>query len=164
MPEMKPGYRPDAEGDELRIAGVAARYPLCAIVADVAHDDTLVSVGYIPKGAIIVGAIVGLKTAFNAGTTHTIDIGYGASYNEIVAAFDAKNNSAASYTLCHAGIAVQTDDKLVKAKVSQSGGASTAGAARVVVLYAIPVVEWPAETSPLGVLDTTKGRSGTHTP
>lgn len=164
MPELTKGYRPDAEGDELRIAGVAARYPLCAIAADVAHGDALVELGYIPKGALIIGAIVGLKTQFNAGTTHTLDVGYGASFNEIVAAFNVKSESVGTYTLCHAGLAVPTEDKLVKVKVTQSGGASSAGAARVTVLYAIPVVAWPAETSPLGILDTTKGRAGTHTP
>lgn len=163
MPKTQKGYRPEAEGDELRIAGVAARYPLCAITADVAHDDTTIELGYIPKGAIILGAVIGLKTAFNASDTHTIDVGYGTSFNEIVTAFDAKGSDVGTYTLCHTGLAVPTEDKLVKAVVTQTGTLSSAGAARVAVLYTIPVVAWPAETSPLGTLDPGKGKDDFHT-
>lgn len=163
MPKTQKGYRPEAEGDELRIAGVAARYPLCAITADVKHSDTTVELGYIPKGAIILGAVIGLKTKFNAGTTHTIDIGYGDSYDQIVDGFDAKDSDVGTYTLCHTGLAVPTEDKLVKAVVTQTGDTSTEGTARVAVLYTIPVVAWPAETTPLGTLDPGKGMSGTHT-
>lgn len=163
MPEMKLGYDPRAEGEELRIAGVAARYPLCSLVADVAHNDTLVTLGYVPKGAAIVGATIGLKTLFNADLTHTISVGYGAGVNEIVSGFDAKAGPVGSYLRCETMPAVSVGDLLVKARVVQSGAASTAGSARIAVLYAIPVVNWPAETSPLGTLDPGKGRTGTHT-
>ncbi|MDY0339897.1 MAG: hypothetical protein RBS17_01625 [Coriobacteriia bacterium] len=163
MPQMQRGYRPEAEGDELRIAGVAARYPLCALVADVKHTDTEVELGYIPQGAIIVGAIVGLKAQFNAGTTATIDVGYGQSLNEIVTSFDAKAEIVGTYLLGAKGLAAPTEDKLVKAKVTQTGSASSAGEARITVLYAIPYVAWPAETEPLDILDPNKGKDGTHT-
>ncbi|HPD07440.1 MAG TPA: hypothetical protein PLC08_06225 [Candidatus Bipolaricaulis sp.] len=163
MPQIQRGYRPEAEGDELRIAGVAARYPLCALVADVLHTDTEVELGYIPQGAIVVGAIVDLVAQFDAGDAATIDVGYGASLNEIVAAFDAQSGVVGTYLLGANGLAAQEEDKLVKAQVTQTGTASTAGEARITVLYAIPYVAWPAETEPLDILDPDKGKDGTHT-
>ncbi len=159
MPKTQRSYRPEAEGDELRIAGVAARYPLCAITADVKHSDTTVELGYIPKGAIILGAVIGLKTTFDASDTHTIDIGYGDSYDQIVDGFSVKQ-AANTYFEFESMLPIQTEDKLVKAVLT---GTSSAGEARVAVLYAIPVVAWPAETSPLGTIDPGKGKDDFHT-
>lgn len=39
-------------------------------------DGTTVSVGFVPEGALIVGAGVVVTTAFNGGTTNTVDIGF----------------------------------------------------------------------------------------
>lgn len=165
MPKKQHGYRPEAEGDELRIAGVGVRYPISAIAGDVAHDDTVVDLGKIPKGATILGAVVGLKTQFNAETSHTIDIGWTEEdYNDIVSGFDAKATAAGTHWYLHGQLPVQAVDRDVKVKVTQSGIESTAGSARVVVFYVSPVVPWPAETEPLGTLDPNKGRGGTHTP
>lgn len=39
-------------------------------------DGSTVSVGFVPEGAVIINAGVVVTTAFNGGTTNTVDIGF----------------------------------------------------------------------------------------
>lgn len=46
--------------------------------ADISYTDngSTVSLGWVPAGAVIVGGGVAVSTAFNGGTTNTVDIGF----------------------------------------------------------------------------------------
>lgn len=95
-----------------------------------------VSLGTIPAGAIILEAIVNVKTAFNAGTTNVLVVGHGASLNEQVAAGDV-NEAATGVTRVPTVLAALSAAKEIKAMFTQTGTAATTGAADVTVLYLV---------------------------
>lgn len=156
MPKIHKAYNPEAEGDEERIAGVAMRYPLGALVGDITFEDDTVTLGNVPIGAVIVGAIVGVSVDFNAETTNVLTIGYGAELDEIVADGDVDPEAVGTTVVAHNAIAAMTEEVSVKAKYAQTGGAATTGGARVLVFYAIPFAAWPAETEPAPGLEPGK--------
>jgi hypothetical protein len=97
----------------------------------------------VPIGALEAGAIplvvhVFVDTAFNAGTTNTLDVGTAATpagfapaANTLVGATGYKANITAG-TLMGQELAA---DQVIYAKYGQTGGAATAGSAEVVVLF-----------------------------
>lgn len=98
-------------------------------------DPFTVTLGTIPNGATVIGTIVEVKTAFNAGTTNVITVGHGAGLDEFVAAADA--NEGAAGTTVVGKMSTLTADKTVKVKYAQTGAAATTGEANVTVLYAV---------------------------
>lgn len=97
------------------------------------------SLGYIPLGAIVVDAGVVVATAFNSGTTDTLDIGTAADTDgfatllslqtagRIVADEMATSNDLGPYTA----------DTEIQAVYTPTGTAATAGSAEVYVRYLI---------------------------
>lgn len=156
MPKIHHGYNPRAEGDEQRIADIPMRYPLGALVGDITFRDGMVVLGSIPAGAVIAGAIVGVSSAFNASLTNVLTVGFGAGLDEIVAAPDVNEAAVGTTTVAHKGLAVPSVDLSVRARYAQTGTAATTGAARVVVLYAIPFSPWPVATAPAPGLEPNK--------
>lgn len=94
---------------------------------------------WLPKGALIVGTDVYIKTAFNAGTTNVLTVGtVGDANNNIVAAADADETTIAlTQNIKPTGAALGpiAADKQVYVTYTQTGGAATAGAAVVVIKY-----------------------------
>ena len=132
------GYDP-TQGDEQRFNGVPV-VPLSAISGtidfDVA-DPYTVELGTLPSGAVVIGAIVDVITAFNGGTTNVLIVGTAADDDHYVAAGDV-DESAAAGTLVADKSEVLSADTAVYAKFTQTGTAATAGSARVTMLYAVP--------------------------
>jgi hypothetical protein len=102
-------------------------------------DASAVSLGTLPAGATIVDWLIITKTAFNAGTTNTIDIGLGgtgdALANNVAAgAVGVYRMGATGTSLTQVGVPLTTDTTLT-ATYEQSGTAATTGSAIVLVAY-----------------------------
>jgi len=99
-------------------------------------------VGVLPAYATVVGGGVHIITAFNAGTTNTIDVGrstqtaddncYATALTAGAVGFIALDELAATTNI------QQTAECTVIATYDQTGGAATAGVADVIVLYVLP--------------------------
>ena len=135
---IQTGYDP-TQGDELKVNSVPV-VPLSAMTGTISYDvedPYTVEIGTIPAGAVVIGCIVDVITAFNAGTTNVLTVGTAADDDHYVAAGDV-DESAAGGTLVADKSEVVSADTAVYAKYTQSGTAATAGKARVTVLYAVP--------------------------
>lgn len=93
----------------------------------------------LPKGAIIIGVVLAVTTAFNAATTNTLSIGtVGDTATNIV---NAQSVSAAGVTndlqptTGGAAYGALAADKQIQVTYTQTGAAATAGAAYVVIMY-----------------------------
>ena len=100
-----------------------------------ADNGTAVTVGVLPAGAAIIKPISGavVTTAFNAGTTNTLNIGTSADadlYATLISigttTFVALDESVSN---------VVASDTTITATVTLTGTAATAGAAEVVIAY-----------------------------
>ena len=91
----------------------------------------------IPARAQITSCLVNVETAFNAGTTNVLTIGYGASLNEIVAAGDVDESSATAQSVTTGNSLEFSEEKDVYVKYAQTGTAATAGKARIVLSYTV---------------------------
>ena len=108
-------------------------------------DAGLNVLGQVPRGAVISDAYVAVSTAFNAGTSSVLDIGFqesgsGAadddnSYadNLDVSTVGRKTNTTIDTS---AGL-LHTEGAEITATLTLTGTAATAGAARVVVEYTV---------------------------
>jgi hypothetical protein len=99
-------------------------------------DSGAQTVGVVPAGALILKPASGahVVTAFNAGTTNTIDIGTDADGDLFATALAA---GAANFTPCDeaiGGFRVEADTT-VTAAYNQTGAAASAGEAEIVVAY-----------------------------
>ncbi|NKE69894.1 hypothetical protein [Candidatus Manganitrophus noduliformans] len=95
-----------------------------------------VSLGVIPKGAIIIETIVNVITVFNAGTTNVLVVGKAGTANELVAEGDV-NEASATLQRVAKNIAALAADTEYLANYTQTGGAATTGKARVTIVYLI---------------------------
>lgn len=107
------------------------------------YNDTGISSGIafdnsVPEDACILGVIVDIETAFNAGTTNVLTVGFNSSdYNDLVAAGDV-NEGATGATRVDRGIGaslVRSADKTPYVKYAQTGVAATAGKAHITIIY-----------------------------
>lgn len=104
-------------------------------------SGTQYSMGKIPANAVVVGTIVGVTTAFNAGTTNVLIVGTSGDDDALVDASGVTEGSIGVQSVNPAtlGGRLSTSAEVeIFTKYTQSGTAATAGAAWVVVEYAIP--------------------------
>jgi hypothetical protein len=97
-----------------------------------------VPIGALEAGSIPINVHVYVPTAFNAGTTNTLDVGiigtvagFAPAANTLVGATGYKANITAGSLM---GKPLDTD-QVIYAKFGQTGTAATAGAAQVVVTF-----------------------------
>ena len=106
--------------------------------ADVA---TTVTVGKIPAGASVVGGGVHVVTAFNATTTDVLNVGYiGATTN--ASAYATALTTAAVGWIVFDELAATTNiqgtvEHTITAAPTETGAASTAGVADIIVWYVL---------------------------
>ena len=93
-------------------------------------------IGTLPAGAVIDPALssVLIKTAFNAATTNTIDVGTAADDNLYATALAAGSVARVPFDEFTASNVLSADTTLT-VTYDQSGTAATAGEAEVVVVY-----------------------------
>jgi len=94
-----------------------------------------VSLGKIPKGAILLETTVEVVTVFNAVTTNVLTVGTSADPTTLVAAADV--NEAAVGTTVKAKSSVLTAETEFVAKYTQTGTAATTGQARCTIKYLV---------------------------
>lgn len=105
-------------------------------------DAGVVTVGYVPEGAIIVEGGIHIDEAFNAGTANTANVGYEA-HGTVVAdadglatalALDTAGFIAADALSAATNRKFQADTKIT-ATVTLTGTAATAGSGSVIIGY-----------------------------
>lgn len=103
-----------------------------------ADDGSVLSLGYLPAGAVIVKPISGVAvhTAFNAGTTNVLDVGTAA--NGALYGTDLALGAIGFVPLDEAVSLAVAEDTLITATVDLTGTAATAGSATVIIAYVIP--------------------------
>jgi hypothetical protein len=144
-PHVKLGRKsvPDSApmgGDQVLMNDVPIR-PISMVGNLITFDVALpyrVSLGWLPKGAAVFGAVVAVTAAFNAGTTNVLVVGTRADIDNLVEAGDVNEAAVGTALVCHRGGGVLTEDTEYFVQFTQTGGAATTGEARVGVLYAIP--------------------------
>lgn len=102
-------------------------------------------IGAVEKNAIPLRAGISILTAFNAGTTNTLEVGTAANASGLItgansAANTAGNNKQGTGTLLGAPVAADT---IFVAKFTQAGTAATAGRAVAWVEFIVPRTEDP---------------------
>lgn len=90
---------------------------------------------YLPSGASILFTNVKIKTAFNAGTTNVLTVGYGSGFNNMVAAGDVNEAATGSNMVLRGADLTLSADQLPKIKYTQTGTAASAGQAEVIIAY-----------------------------
>lgn len=88
----------------------------------------------LPKGAIVTRVAVNVTTAFNAGTSNNIELGYSSDTDALMADDVATAGTVGTYVKERMDAAL-TSNSVVYAKYAQTGTAATAGAADVYVTY-----------------------------
>jgi len=127
-------------GEQLRFNNVPIR-PLSAIGGGIAFNVAApfrVSLGLLPKGAAIMGAVVGVPEVFNAGTTNVVTVGTLADPDLLVEAGDVKEAAVGTTLVCHRGGGLLLADTEFFVWYTQTGAAATTGAAIIGLLYGIP--------------------------
>lgn len=101
--------------------------------ADIASG---VKFGVLPAGAQLIGVIVNVETAFNAGTTNVLTVGTNASdWNNVVDSDDTAETAGGS-ALITTGTGLEfTADTSIYVKYAQTGTAASTGKAHIVVMY-----------------------------
>ena len=104
-----------------------------------AATATATEICTLPANSQIYQIAVDVTTAFDAGTTNTLDLGDGSTADQYA---DALDLSAAARVLATSDVSqignlidIGTSDITVTATYTQTGSAATAGAATVTVLY-----------------------------
>ncbi|WP_431014563.1 hypothetical protein [Bradyrhizobium pachyrhizi] len=103
-----------------------------------AASGVAVNKQWLPKGAIVLRATVQVKTAFNAATTGTLDIGFLGGATILSAVQDVKTAAgrfAQTLATSAATINPLAADTRVTATYASTGAAATAGEAYVVIEY-----------------------------
>lgn len=101
-----------------------------------ADSGVVKTVGAIPAGAMILKPISGVQviTAFNAGTTNTVDIGTAASGAVLASAASLTATSFVGLSAA-TGVYRVAADTVLTATVTLSGTAATTGDAEIVIAY-----------------------------
>jgi len=137
--DSKPSTAP-LGGDQLKLGGVPIR-PISMIGNTISFDVLTpfrVSLGWLPKGAAVIGALVAVTTVFNAATTNVLVVGTRADIDNLVEAGDVNEAAVGTVIVCHRGGGILTEDTEFFIQFTQTGGAATTGAARVGVMWAVP--------------------------
>lgn len=127
-------------GDQLTMNDVPLR-PMNMVGGTINFDVALpyrVSLGLIPKGAGVMGAMVAVTEVFNAGTTNVLVVGTRADIDELVEAGDVNEAAVGTTLVCHRGVRILTEDTEYFVQYTQTGGAATTGIAMVGLMFAIP--------------------------
>ena len=102
-------------------------------------DGTTTTIATLPANSQIIEIYVDVTTAFDAGTTNTLDLGDGSTADQFADALDV---SSAARLLATSDVSQITNlidigasDVQVVATYNQTGTAATAGAATVTVVY-----------------------------
>lgn len=105
--------------------------------ATVAYTDTTAKPLFVlPKGAILVGWLVNVSTAFNGSTTDVLDIGTSATGDAYAADLSvASAGQLASGFVVGALFTALTDDVTVTATYADGAGDATMGAATICAFY-----------------------------
>jgi hypothetical protein len=103
-----------------------------------ANDGDVISLGFLPAGAVILKALSGVTVhvAFDAGTTNVLDIGTPA--NDDLYATNLALGSIAFVPLDEAVSQTVSEDTEIIATVDLTGSAATAGTATVSIAYMVP--------------------------
>lgn len=108
------------------------QYNTAGIASGVAFDNS------VPVNAVIISVLVEIITAFNAGTTNVLTVGFNStSYNDLVAAADV-NEAVVATTRVDRGIGgslVRSAGKTPYVKFTETGTAATTGDAEVTITY-----------------------------
>lgn len=116
------------------------------LVADIAYTDGTVSLGWLPKEALVIDASINVTTAFNAGTNDLVDIGFrnagdgtADDVDEFATDIDvsAVGRKATDASINTAGDTYFSDGAEIVASYAQTGTAATAGAGKVWVAYLV---------------------------
>ncbi len=106
------------------------------------YNDPAIASGnlkqWLPAGAVLIGTDVNIVTAFNAATTNVLTVGLAGVADNIVAAADVTEGTAAlTLNVKPTGTALVplAADSQVSVTYTQTGTAATAGKAIVVVKY-----------------------------
>lgn len=104
-----------------------------------AADGTTTTIATLPANSQIIEIYVDVTTAFDAGTTNTLDLGDGSTADQFADALDV---SSAARLLATSDVSqipnlidIGASDVQVVATYNQTGTAATAGAATVTVVY-----------------------------
>lgn len=104
-----------------------------------AADGTETVIGTLPANSQIVEIYVDVSTAFDAGTTNTLDLGDGTTADKYADALDVSSAGRlrATSDVSQIGnlVDIGTSDVALTATFNQTGSAATAGTAQVTVLY-----------------------------
>lgn len=123
-------------------AGTVARQPHTQVISYLrkgftyADDGTVLTVGVLPAGAVILKPISGVhvKTVFNAGSTNVLDVG--TSANDDLFGTDLSLGTATFVPLDEAvGDYVLTADTTITATVDLTGTAATTGEGEIVICF-----------------------------
>lgn len=97
-------------------------------------------IGTLPKGAVVLGTTVGIKTVFNAATTNVLIVGDGVDDDSLVAAGGVDETAVAVTRVAPATLAgniASAADTDIYVEYTQSGTAATTGSAWVAVEYVL---------------------------
>lgn len=103
--------------------------------ADAPTTATIYDALNLPTNAVVVGGDLVVTTAWDTGTTATIDVGDVTSGNRY--ANDVNLKAAARTALTLTGFVTTTTQPVINVTPTLSGTAATAGAARLTVLYVV---------------------------
>ena len=102
-------------------------------------DGTTTTIATLPANSQIIEIYVDVTTAFDAGTTNTLDLGDGSTADQFADALDvssaARLLATSDVSQIHNLIDIGASDVQVVATYNQTGTAATAGAATVTVVY-----------------------------
>lgn len=104
----------------------------------VAYTDTTAKTLFtLPKGAVIVGGVVNVSTAFNSGDSALLDLGLAATANALANDLDVDTAGqlVSGFAVAALFAAPLTADTAVTATYIGAGTAANAGAATVAVYY-----------------------------
>jgi len=127
-------------GDQELWNGVPVR-PISGVGASIDFDVAApfrVSLGKIPKGAMVYGVDVIVKTVFNAGTTNVLVVGTIADPDALCEAGDVDEAAVGTTPVYHrtSGVVLAQDTEYF-ISFTQTGAAATTGRAVVALLWAI---------------------------
>jgi hypothetical protein len=129
-------------GMQMRFNEIPVR-PLSAIsqliyVTSATPTTSAVSLGKVPRGAQIIGAIVAVTTAFNAQSTNVLTVGPTSNTSQVVASGDVTASGIGTTLVCHHAVTPPAVDTEYWITFTSTGTKPTAGRARVTLLYVIP--------------------------
>lgn len=112
-------------------------FTLRALKGTVGFGDagTAVTIGQLPDGAVVIGAIINVTTAFNSSGTDLIDVGTAADPDGFVVDHDASSAGNSGVVGGGALIGTIATQDTVEVLYSQSVADAAAGSAIVTVLY-----------------------------